>query len=288
MEIYRNQSTVVPIKLPTGAVFFSVKAYRAGEEISPAPTATYASGTVSVTLPWPQYQLDGDIRIVCYFDIGTTPGASIEEYVSVVTPLIRADQLTDTSDYAQIEPIVRHVISSYTGQSFGKWIGAYNVEANSGVLYLPDRVLSLSDVVSRGVTYDDSLFDIHGDGWFLGYKDLSGMDIGEAITYPQFDSLGVIYAPPIRWANKGFVDNQFYLVSGTFGYDYVPHKVVQAAKILYSDYACADAAYRDRYLSSIRSADWRLEFNSGAWRGTGNVKADLLLDEYRRSGMVII
>lgn len=284
MEIYRNELTPITVTLPTGAVVTSVTATRAGENIAGVTNVANV-----VTLPYAQYQLDGEIKITVQFTISAQTG-SIDEYVNVVTPIIpkaTADAIVEDR-YADLEPLVRHVISAYTGQSFGKWSGAYTLEGNGGILGLPERLLSLTDMVSRGVTYSSSLFDIKGDGWFLGYKSSIGLDIGEAITYPEFDDLGVIYAPPLNWTAREFNDNVFYTVTGVFGWNYVPQKVLEAAKILYSDYACNDALYRDRYLKSIRSADWRLEFNAGAWQGTGNVKADWLLDEYRRGGMVVI
>lgn len=284
MEIYRNEITPITVPLPTGSFVTSVSASRAGVNIV---GVTYVGNVV--TLPYSQYQLDGEVKITVNFSHSSN-ALTTDYYVTIITPILTEAEgnAIVAGRYDDMEPLLRHIISSYTGQTFGKFIGSYNIEGNNGGLILPERLLSLTDVVSNGVTYDDSLFDIKADGWLLAFKSQYGLEIGEAITYPQFDNMGVIYAPPINWTSRDFSNNVFYNVTGTFGYNFVPYKVVQAAKLLYADYACNDALYRDRYLKSIRSSDWRLEFNAGAWQGTGNVKADWLLDEYRRTNMVVI
>ncbi len=69
-------------------------------------------------------------------------------------------------------------------------------------------------------------------------------------------------------------------ITGDWGYKSVPAPVKEAARLLVNDYACSEQLYRDRYLESIKAADWRLQFSSRAWEYTGNVRADQLLSEY--------
>jgi hypothetical protein len=71
-----------------------------------------------------------------------------------------------------------------------------------------------------------------------------------------------------------------YNISGQWGWNSVPAAVQEAAALLAHDYACADVLYRDRYLTSMTAADWRIQFNAGAFSDTGNVRANQLLEEY--------
>ena len=61
-------------------------------------------------------------------------------------------------------------------------------------------------------------------------------------------------------------------------------QVKEAAKLLVNDYACAEQTYRDRYLTSMTAADWRIQFHSGAFLKTGNVRADQLLRDFVLKG----
>jgi len=82
----------------------------------------------------------------------------------------------------------------------------------------------------------------------------------------------------VTW--QEFKEGVIYPISGVWGYEAVPESVKEAARLLVNDYACADSQYRDRYLTSMTAADWRIQFNSGAFVRTGNVRADQLLSEY--------
>lgn len=85
-----------------------------------------------------------------------------------------------------------------------------------------------------------------------------------------------------------FKDNVSFAIKGVWGYENVPNDVLTAADLLYNDYACADAAYRNRFINSMRAGNWRFDLRDDAFAGTGNLTADRLLDKYRIDSMVII
>ncbi len=79
-----------------------------------------------------------------------------------------------------------------------------------------------------------------------------------------------------------------YSVSGVWGWESVPVDVQKAAEVLFSDYVCNEATYRNRYVQDVSAQDWKIRFSGRTWDGTGNVIADQLLDKFRLSGMAII
>lgn len=292
MELYRNEIGVVVGILPVGSSNITCNIYKNGALVAGplGPTVTINSTNVSasIELPFTYVTKDDEIDVKFNFSVNFTT-SSVTEHVSIVTPIIsrEAAELIATGKFAQYEPIVRHIIQSYTGQRFGLWEATYPVYGESGgQLLLPDRLISQSGVSYDGTAYDPTGFIIKGGGWYLARKTNVPLSIKEA---PPEDDLinftGVIYSPNYY---RSFGENTVYSIAGIWGYEYVPQNVQEAAKMLFNDYVCNDAIYRDRYLKSIRSADWRLEFNSGAWAGTGNVKADQLLSDYKRSGMMVI
>jgi hypothetical protein len=164
------------------------------------------------------------------------------------------------------------------------------VAGNDGArLAMPRPLLSFTDMSDGTLAYEPSAFRITGDGWFLGQAPGAWWTIKEAPPEEVLDEFtsGVIYAPGTI-KKRDFSYSNIYTITGYWGYESVPVPVMQAAKMLISDYACQDSSYRDRYLNSIKSADWRVQFTQAAYDGTGNLKADQLLNDYKLSNLVVI
>lgn len=198
----------------------------------------------------------------------------------VVTPILSDSQILQihpaaTSDEIErIEKAVRHVINAHTGQQFGRYVGVKKVSGSGGrLLLLPARLLSLSTVngSSNG-------FSITGDGYILRQYPWGVPPVKADYYGLHMHTGGVIHNP--NDVKLGYFTASTYEIDGVWGWEEVPEQVAEAAKLLVNDYACADAAYRDRYLSSMTAADWRIAFNSGAYIKTGNARADLLLSEF--------
>jgi hypothetical protein len=98
----------------------------------------------------------------------------------------------------------------------------------------------------------------------------------------------VIRDPDSMWNRGGFRDNVVYTIDGVWGYDEVPTGVKEAALIMIEEALCPQAVYRERYLKAISGDGWRYEFVGAAYSGTGNVIADQLLEEYRRTAITVI
>ena len=207
-----------------------------------------------------------------------------DEQISVVTPLFTKQELVDddaqfavlTDDQVvRLERFVRLIIQTYTGQNFGQERGSVTVYGNgTSVLQSPKRIMSL-DNMWAGYKLTDNGF---------GVEDISRRS--DAYDVPNIT--GVIYSPYPYSKGTTFVNNQQYILTGTFGWPSVPEEVKQAALILAGEFSCNEATWRDRYIKSIRAADWRFDFDGRAYNGTGSLTADQLLDPYVMNRMAVI
>lgn len=205
--------------------------------------------------------------------------------VEVVTPILSKAEIRaidsnvfDTNaEIERIEKAVRHVIQAYTGQEFGLRVGRETVRGEGGsALRSPRRIIELNKV--NGLV-GGANFSVDPEGHIVRYLPWGVPPVKADAHGLHMHTGGVIHNPNhVKW--QSWLSNQNYVLEGRFGWEEVPAPVKEAAKLLVNDYACADSQYRDRYLTSMTAADWRIQFNSGAFLRTGNVRADQLLSEY--------
>lgn len=294
MEMYTNSTAPNrKVAIQFGATPSSIDAYvyRDGEMVHEFLTATAnpTAGDVSVTIPLFLNQFDGNISVafsITYSEDGELYTINKAVPVNMVTPIltfaeireIDANVFANEVDVITIEKAVRHVIQAYTGQDFGHFIGEKTVKSTGGpVLFLPSKLLSISGF--NGQAFDETHFQIGDDGYTLRHYPWGVPPVKADYRGLHMHTGGVIHNPNnVKLGN--FAEGRIYRVDGNWGYEEVPAAVKEAAKLLVNDYACADAQYRDRYLQSMTAADWRIQFNGGAFVRTGNVRADQLLSDY--------
>lgn len=255
-----------------------------------------------------------------YLEDGHTYVYQTDAAVNVVTPILPlsviagllGEGLNSEQNVATAEAAVRTIIQAHTGQKFGYSKGkTLRVEGHGETaLRLPERLINLTGIGTLTANLDPLAAIIVSDGWYLkkswaneisevannsvywsDYRDSVAFDnniysdpdgdgqppiVGPLGTRPG----GVISAPGVSSGPTRWVDDYSFTITGDWGYKSVPVAVQEAAKLLINDYACSEAAYRDRYLETIKASDWELDFNSRAWDSTGNVRADQLLSEY--------
>lgn len=289
MEIYRDTSDIATLEHPVSGPL-TADIYRGDEVISANQTVTSSSGKHTTPIDWSLTEYDGQLKIVW-----KKTGFSRVTYEEVVTPIIPLSELAEmledvTEDERyEAEAVVRRIIEVYTGQSFGKFRGTKVINGNDSTqLALPNPLLTFTEMSDDNFSYDISSFAIRGEGWFLGGKPGAYWSIKDAPPEDVLDDFnGVIYAPG-SIKKRDFSYTSVYTIVGDWGYESVPYPVLQAARMLISDYACQDASYRDKYLESMKAADWRIQFTQAAYDGTGNLKADQLLNPYKLSNLVVI
>jgi hypothetical protein len=148
---------------------------------------------------------------------------------------------------------------------------------------LPSRLINLEDVANA-----NGYFTVSDDGWTL--RTLTwGVPPVKADYYGLHMHVGGVIHNPNNVKIGSWSDGYEYEVTGTWGWEFVPQPVKEAARLLAADYADPDSEYRDRYLTSMTAADWRIQFHSGAFQKTGNVRADQLLSQYvLKSGWAVV
>lgn len=264
---------------------------RDGVEVFEASTVAYDAGRYSFTLPFFLSQEDAELTVTWVFDYledGQVYTYNRESKVTVVTPYVPFSTLTElfgdeltNAEIATAERAVRTVINAHCGQTFGRFTGVKTaVGRDEGDLALPARLITLNEVTAElpGLELYGT-FDITGDGWFLSPRIAGAAGYSIKADHSDYEyTNGVIYAPRTRLGN--FPRDARYAIDGVWGWESVPEAVTEAAKLLVNDYAHEESIYRDRYLESLTSPDWRIQFHSGAFRQTGNVRADQLLNDY--------
>lgn len=309
MEIYRNDmSTPVQLKVPVTPIPGTavITATDGADVLYTFTGVSFTSGAYSFTLPFGLVDRDRKFNINWFFQYlegGVTKDYRAKTYVEVVTPYVTVDEIRTalgtmpvmTDDQLErVERRIRGVIENYTAQKFGYYTGKRAVQATGDSdLILPQRLISVSAVDGAYFT-DIANFETRGDGWFLGRATSSfGPDyvwdniIDDSGDGPGWRSKDPIVAPG-RHKRGLWKDNVVYTITGEWGYEDVPFNVKEAALILIEDNICPDSEYRDRYIEDVKTADYQYTYTPGAFRGTGSVIADQLLEPYRRSMLVVI
>ena len=243
-------------------------------------TSTFGTGN-SVAIPYEIISLGGDFRLTWTYTVGTKTYFRSEDH-RVITPLFIKQDLVDwdptfsslTDDKVKrLEKIIRSVIEGVTGQVFNFEYKTIGFDGNGGsTIGLNKRLVSASGIIDPTGGLGGSAIGPDNDGWSL-----------RIATGPSWVDNFAASSGPITdpWYVRGtFREGQRYYIQGFWGYYSVPEDVLVAAKILAEDYGCDESLWRDRYLASIRAADFRFDFRPEAFRGTGNVKADQLLEKY--------
>lgn len=223
------------------------------------------------------------------FTIDGVPVAQ-EEHYEVVVPLVSTNRIREElflgpevtdKDLVLAERRVRRIIEDVCGQTFSLRKDTLNVKASRDpYLRLPERLFTLESAHMSGFPLNTALVNMGNDGWVL-YK---------VNAYPA----GIIYSPkhviddPYSAAANIWRSDSWVSITGYWGWEKVPAAVEEAALILIEDRLCPETLYRDRYLETMTAADWRIQFNPEAYRGTGNAVADQILRNFIVRAMAVI
>lgn len=250
-----------------------------GTQVGLTANATVASGLATVALPYATTLAEGQFQVQLLFSYQSVNN-TLSKYINVVTPILQKHEILKIHPNAtaeevwNIEAAVRYIVQNHCGQEFGHFFGTKRVYGRgSRVLHLPTHLISLTSV--NDVTDEFRLVET-SDGWELQYYPWgtpTGFVDGLYMT-------GGVITDPLRWSLGCWENGVLYTIDGEWGYLSIPSSVVEAAKLLVNDYACGDIQYRDRFLTSMTAADWRIQFDGGAFTDTGNVRANQLLEDY--------
>lgn len=285
MEILKGYKDSVRFAVPADLAIANFKVLRDGTQIGTDAPATVSGGIATVDLPYAAVFNPGEIDVVLMFSADANQ-YELKQTVNVVTPILAkheildifAPEVPDDTEVVNIEAAVRHVIETYTGQKFDYFVGVKTVWGRGDpYLTLPRRLESVTAI--NDTTIDYLPLDIRNNGWTL---------IPRGTQEVKWKERGEYYPITNPYSGKLFASNQSYNINGTWGWSSVPDPVREAAKLLINDYTCLEQAYRDRYLVSMTSADWRIQYSPSAYADTGNARANLLLAPYQVTRIAVV
>ena len=263
------------------------------------------NGTYQIVIPIEYCRRNRKFKIVWTYQIGGIE-ASHTYYTDVVTPYANLSDVwddlnlgTDPSDpnyktYHEVqmaEKYARKLIEIYTAQFFYLYDDVQIVYgSDADILPMPFKIYELHELYENDYLLVDNIN--HINNWIynpiisesgFGLR-VNRQNLVDNLTYT---SNGLI--PPSindRGFNGAFKQDYRYQVQGRFGWSSVPDNVEEACIILIQQFFDKDKEWRNRYVKSISSFDMDFEFTEDAYKGTGNLYADQLLQPYVINGML--
>jgi hypothetical protein len=242
-----------------------------------------AGDTFSCTL---SSKYDGDYRV----EFDSVNGEDVliyDETSEIVRPYVNPSTLGETAseiaEYTKYEEIARAVIDSVIPEGFYYKKKTLEV-VGLGADYIPlwwdaKRILA---VYENDVLVEDRTYEITRDKTAITETVLDGINRNEQapLILPAAGSdLVDTVLPPLRGFPNGY-DYKFVL---EVGYPTVPSDIVRAATLLIDDIKCGRNDYYQRYISAYNTDQFRLQFDSRVFEGTGNIIVDKILSKYAKS-----
>ena len=263
------------------------------------------AGTYQIILPISFCRRNRKFKIVWTYTVSGSAG-SHTTYTDVVTPYANLAEViedlnigTDVSDpnyktYHELqmaEKYARKLIESFTAQFFYLYDDTQIIYGHgSDILPLPFRIYEIHEVYENDVLLVDNINNV--SNWVydpvisesnFGIR-VNRQDLMDNVTY----TANGLIPPSIndRGFAGAFKKDFRYSVAGRFGWSSVPDNVEEACIILIQQFFEKDTAWRNKYVKSISTFDWKFDYMEDAHRGTGNLYADQLLTPYVINGMV--
>ena len=264
------------------------------------------SGTYIVYIPLTYTDRQRQLKLNWSYSVG---GISTQKNhkLYVQTPYTDMSQAIDAlglgSDYSDpnsksyfelcgAERYARKLIESYTGQQFYLYDDvqiAYG--SGSDVLPLPYKLAELHELYQNDILLLNNLTNVNNWTYNTVVSETGfGIRINRAnmLDNTVYIANGMV-PPSINDTSNGvFSNGSTYRVQGRFGWQEVPDEVELACIELMKDYFSKDKIWRNKYMKSIQTFDWKFEYNSGTYSGTGNLYADQILLPYVINKMVVI
>ena len=264
------------------------------------------SGTYAVYIPLTYTDRQRQLRLNWSYTVGSV-STEINHKVYVQTPYTDLSQAIDslglgsdysdpnTKSYAELcsaERYARKLIEAYTQQQFYLYDDvqiAYG--SGSDVLPLPYKLAELHELYQNDILLLNTLTNVNNWNYNTIISE-SGFGIrvnrADMLDNTVYTANGMV--PPTindTWGGS-FAVGSTYRVQGKFGWEEVPDEIDLACIELMKDYFSKDKIWRNKYMKSIQTFDWKFEYNSGTYSGTGNLYADQLLLPYVINKMVVI
>jgi hypothetical protein len=251
-------------------------------DLSYIETTHSAQGGDVITTTIPT-KYDGSYRL----EIKTLSDDLLDETFEVVRPYVRPSEIGETAseiaEYTKYEEIARAVIDSVIPEGFYYKKKTLEV-VGLGADYIPlwweaKKILA---VYENNELVTDRTYEITRDKTAITEVALDRVNRNEQapLVLPAAGSdLVDANLPPLR----GFPNGYDYKFVVEVGYPTVPSDIVRAATLLIDDIKCGRNDYYQRYISAYNTDQFRLQFDSRVFEGTGNIVVDKILSKYAKS-----
>jgi hypothetical protein len=250
-------------------------------------TPTITENPRQLRVSW-SYEIGGIERKGSKTVFISVPYATLEDLRTI-------KELNEYSDeeLKSMERLVSKIVDVFCGQSFGYEKDTIKTAfgQDSDFLWLPGRLWQL-DEVSILDDYVSVLRNPEGD--IIG-KDFDSRSVREYVVLDLDNPWRIRNRRNIDYetlsvtrSRSMFKSGSIYAVRGNWGYPFVPIQITEAAKILVKTYFYDDATYRERYITTIRAGNWRMEFQATGDETTGSANADMILTAYKNINAAVI
>jgi hypothetical protein len=194
-------------------------------------------------------------------------------------------------DLLEAEKYARKLIENYTQQQFYLYDDVTVVYgAGTDILPLPYKLFELHELHSNDILLVDAISNINNLGYDIVVSESGfGIRINRANMLDNTVYVANGMVPPTINDYAGvFAKDVVYRIAGKFGWSEVPDEVDLACIELMKDYFSKDKTWRNKYIKNISTFDWKFEYDSTTFSGTGNNYVDQLLLPYVLNKMVVI
>lgn len=282
-EIYRNTAGLGLVFPISGSTPSKAKYVRNGSVVAEYTSAPDLQSNTA-KIPYEIVHISGPFTVEWTYSVSGTEYTVKEEH-DVVTPMFTKQSLVDwDSDFESLsetkvrhlESLVRKIIETYCHQKFEYEKGTkYFVGTGTFGVTTDVRVISLEN---NAFKIKDGNFGLT----FAGYNHGTAYNAEGVYSYDynvkvpiEADMMEGYLKPRLTFKNGAT-----YAVAGEFGWHSIPEQVKTAARYLAEAFTCDESLWRERYIKSVRAADWRFDFSGEAFVSTGSLIADQLLEPF--------
>lgn len=190
------------------------------------------------------------------------------------------------------EKYARKIIDDFTGQTFSLYDDSITVYGSgSDILPLPYKINDLHELYANDILLVNNIEEINNWNYTVQVSETGfGLRVNRAsqLDNSVYSANGMV-PPSINDSSGGaFIKNYAYRVQGRYGWNSVPDAVEQACIQLMGHFFDKDRVWKDQYIKSISTFDWKFDYLSDVNTGTGCAYADKLLSPYVLNQMVVI
>lgn len=241
-----------------------------------------SDGVLNIDLP---SRYDGEYEVEIYDE---------EHYYYVVRPYVdpntKADTASAIEEYRKNEEIARAIIDSVITEGF--YFKKKVIETTGlGTDYIPlwvdaKRVLAVYE--NNTLIYDAA----HPENYERSFeitKDKTAIVQSYADTVDRAESAPLILPTAasdigsLQYGDVSFPKNSDYTIVLEVGYKNIPSDIVRATELLVDDLSCGKLDYFKRYATSYNTDQFKIQFDSAMFGGTGNIVVDKILSKYAKS-----